>query len=290
MQKNLLKFQIGFLISSLYVLAIPINAEETVSHVDIPYLEISKQAKGSDVILVGEEHDDQSGHKVSLELFQRLSSEFPLTLSLEMLEWHQQESIDEYLQDTITYKALVQHSRFWENFDRDYLPLLEFAKKNQMPIICANPPRKYVNAVARKGMLAYQILSQDALRNLPLPHTVLRDRSSLYEKRLQDLFSEMGGGSSHSTVDGNMVDRLILAQHIWDAGMTEKIATEFYRKDRKIFHLNGRFHSDYGQGVGYRLRKWGLRVTTISLVPKDRWEVEKTKSFGLIADFLILTK
>lgn len=290
MHKNLLNFQIALLIILICVLTPPIFADEATSQVIIPYSEISKHVKESDVILVGEEHDDQEGHKVSLEIFQRLSNQFPLTLSLEMLEWHQQESIDEYLQGVITYNALVQTSRFWKNFETDYLPLVDFAKNNQIPIICANPPRKYVNAIAREGMLAYRKLSPQAVRNLPLPHTVLRDRSSAYEKRLNDLFSEMGSGSGHPQEDGSMIDRLILAQHIWDAGMTEKIAAEFYRKDRKIFHLNGRFHSDYGQGVGYRLKKWGLRVTTISLVPKERWELEKTKSFGLIADFLILTK
>lgn len=243
--------------------------------------------QSNDVLILGEEHNDKEGHRIKREIIEEASKNYAITVSMEMLEWHQQESLDEYLRGEIEWKPFSRHTPMWKNFETDYLPILNYAKTNRIPVLAANPPRKYVNKVSREGILAYQGISPQARRFLPLPQNVMRDRSSRYEMRLESIFSEMS--SSHS-MEKKQLERIILAQHIWDAGMAEKIAGEFFFSNRKIIHINGRFHSDYGLGVAHRLRKWGIRVLTVSLVPEERAKKENLTPSSGVADFLILTK
>jgi len=154
--------------------------------------------------------------------------------------------------------------------------MIKWAKDNQIPVICANPPRKYANAVARQGLKAYKNFPEEP-RLYPLPQNLLRDRNSIYESKLKDLFQAHG---SHMSVE-----HTILAQNFWDAGMTEKIASHQLITGRKVLHLNGRFHSDYGLGVAHRLKKSGIRTLTMTLLQ----EAIKTETERKIADFLIFT-
>lgn len=241
------------------------------------YLNILIQELGdNDVLIIGEEHNDTRGHEITLKIFQELSNKYPLTLSLEMLEWNQQISTNEYLEGKISESAYLNDSKYWSNFQKDYFPLLKWAKENQIPVICANPPRKYANAIARQGLKAYKNFPEEP-RLYPLPQNLLRDRNSIYESKLRDLFQ---GHGSHASVE-----HTILAQNFWDAGMTEKIASHQLITGRKVLHLNGRFHSDYGLGVAHRLKKSGIRTLTMTLLPK----AIKTETERKIADFLIFT-
>lgn len=241
------------------------------------YLNILIQELGdNDVLIIGEEHNDTRGHEITLKIFQELSNKYPLTLSLEMLEWHQQISTNEYLEGKISESAYLNDSKYWSNFKKDYFPLIKWAKDNQIPVICANPPRKYANAIARQGLKAYKNFPEEP-RLYPLPQNLLRDRNSIYESKLRDLFQ---GHGSHMSVE-----HTILAQNFWDAGMTEKIASHQLITGRKVLHLNGRFHSDYGLGVAHRLKKSGIRTLTMTLLQ----EAIKTETERKIADFLIFT-
>jgi uncharacterized iron-regulated protein len=230
-----------------------------------------------DVLVVGEEHDDKEAHLGTLRILKAVSEKYPISLSLEMLEWHQQQATNEYLGGQISESAYLNDSKYWNNFKEDYLPLVQWAKEKQIPVICANPSRRYANRIARLGLKGYEGI-QNSRQELPLPQSVLRDRSPAYEEKLHKIFSSHG---NHSAIDNT-----ILAQHFWDAGMVEKIAETHLVSGRKILHLNGRFHSDFGLGVSYRLRKLGIRTLTLTFLP----ESTNSKVEENIADFLIFTK
>lgn len=40
--------------------------------------------------------------------------------------------------------------------------MIEHAKQNNIPVIAANPPRRYVTMVGRRGMASLDSLSKDA--------------------------------------------------------------------------------------------------------------------------------
>ncbi|MCC5816769.1 MAG: ChaN family lipoprotein [Leptospira sp.] len=286
--KNFFKKLSSFFITTLaIILPYHIHALES-EKTEKQFREISNALRNHDVLVIGEEHDDTEGHLWKLELIRYLSSRHSIVLSMEMLEWHQQDTIDEYLHEQIPINVLKNDIIMWKNFSSDYLPIVDFAKENKIPVLAANPPRKYVNKVSREGLLAYQKLSPNARELMPLPQNVLRDRSTEYEKKLRKLFESFHHNKEET--DQSAIDRMILAQHIWDAGMTQKIAAHSFYHNRKIIHINGRFHSDYGLGVTYRLKKAGIRTLTVSIIPEERLKNEEKQASPPIADFLILTK
>ena len=43
----------------------------------------------------------------------------------------------------------VQDARPWPNYDSDYRPMVQVAKNEGLPVICANAPRRYVSLAGR---------------------------------------------------------------------------------------------------------------------------------------------
>ncbi|TGN18958.1 ChaN family lipoprotein [Leptospira idonii] len=242
---------------------------------------VLKEAESFDVILWGEEHDDSPGHRAQLEFFRRLTEVLPTSLSLEMLEKDQQTIVDEYIKGVISEKHLLTSTFHWKNFTEDYFPLVKHAKETYSPVVCANPPRRYVNALARKGIVAYMDFSQEAHRFLPEAYTLGLHISPDYLTRLRSLFQ------GHEKGQGPNPEHMILSQFMWDQGMAESISREIYRSGRKVLHLNGRFHSDFEGGIAFRLKKMGHKVLVISAFPEGK---EEESNFEKIADFVILTK
>src|SRR5688572_2658353 len=114
---------------------------------------IAAACKDVDVLFFGEEHNDSAGHYLETEIFKALHGLYSnqVALSLEMFETDCQLILDEYLSGHISEDRFTKESRIWNNY-KDYRPAVEFAKQNKLSVIAANPPRRYVNMVSRKGM------------------------------------------------------------------------------------------------------------------------------------------
>ena len=108
-------------------------------------------AQNAEVVLIGETHDDPVAHQLELLLLISLHKARGCALSLEMFEWDVQHVVDEYLSGLIREKDFLMDSRPWLNYERDYRPMLEFAKFAKLPVLAANAPRRYVGAVGRGG-------------------------------------------------------------------------------------------------------------------------------------------
>lgn len=95
-------------------------------------------------------------------------------LSLEMFERDVQTVLDEYLRGLIREADMLQDARPWANYDKDYRPMVEFARAHGIPVAAANVPRRYVGAVGRaEGTLASRAWPASAyalLPPLPLPN------------------------------------------------------------------------------------------------------------------------
>jgi len=113
--------------------------------------ELLAEAASSDVVLLGECHDDPVAHHLEAFLLISLAAVRPeVVLSLEMFERDVQLVLDEYLAGAIREKDMLQDARPWTNYRSDYRPLVEFAKACRLPVVAANAPRRYVGAVGRR--------------------------------------------------------------------------------------------------------------------------------------------
>src|SRR5688500_9788144 len=232
----------------------------------VAFEQIILSIKESDVVFLGEQHDDAVGHSLQMQIFKsgfdKYRNDRKIALSLEMFERDVQTVLDEYLKDLITEKKFLDDSRPWGNYKTDYRPLVEFAKENKLEVIAANAPRRYVNMVSRLGRNSLDNLSPEAKRWLaPLP---FGEASEAYAKKFNALMGKM----SDAAVAHNP---MLASQTLWDATMAHSIAKSLKgNKDKLIFHLNGSFHTENRLGAVEHLLKY--RPQTKVLVVTMRYE------------------
>lgn len=254
---------------------------------DATVLEIIGAIEKSNVVFLGENHDDATAHFLQAEIFRTAHEQYgknrKIALSLEMFERDTQIVLDEYLKDFITEKKFLDDSRPWNNYKTDYRPLVEFAKKNNLPVIAANAPRRYVNMVSRNGRAALEQLSSDAKNWLaPLPYAA---PSIGYAKKFNAL---MGNSKSETSAPSKVLE----AQALWDATMAFSIA-EFLKREKNglIVHVNGSFHTENRLGTAEQLLKLrpSAKIIVVTMRTEDEYtKFDPTKHTGL-GDFVILT-
>lgn len=241
----------------------------------------------SEVVFLGENHDDAVAHYLQMEIFRRTLENYAKTrqvaLSMEMFERDAQIVLDEYLKDLITEKKFLDDSRPWNNYKTDYRPLVEYAKQNHLPVIAANAPRRYVNMVSRNGREALNGLSPAAKAWLaPLPYN---QASPAYAAKFNAL---MGGRSEAS----NGLNKILDSQTLWDTTMSFSIS-EYLKKAKAplVVHLNGAFHTEKRLGTAEQLLKFRPKAKTLVVTMRyedDFQTFDKTKHENL-GDFVILT-
>lgn len=245
--------------------------------------EIAADCKDVHVLFFGEEHNDSAGHFLETAIFKALYKLYGsnLALSMEMFETDCQLVLNEYLDGYISEERMIKEARAWSNY-RDYKPAVEFAKQNKLSVIASNPPRRYVNMVGRKGMKSLDSLPKASKKFLPpLPYDT---SSGKYREKFMDF---MKGGSPGT---GNA--RIFYSQSLWDAGMANSIYNYWKKnKDKKIFHMVGRFHSDEKLGTAEQLqkRKAGLRILNISCFSDSSFANPDWSSYSHLGDYIIIT-
>ncbi len=243
----------------------------------IDFREAAAELLRNDVILFGEQHNNPVSHWLQLRLAKQAYAlnDKRVVLSMEMFEADNQLLMDEYLGDRISVKNFEEEIRLWRNYKTDYKPLVEWAKENGLPVVCANVPRRYANLVYRKGFEGLDSLSEEARRYLaPLPVP--------YDPEL-DCYKEMlSMGAGHGG------ENLPKAQAIKDATMAHFIKLNAVAGTR-VIHLNGAYHSDRGQGTGWYLRQYApsLKVGAFTTVSQDD-PSKLEKEYEGLADYIIV--
>lgn len=247
--------------------------------------DIIKDFANADVLFFGEEHDDSIGHMLEAQVYEKAFRELGqnLYLSLEMFEADVQLVLNEYLQDLILEKNLIKEGRAWKNY-ADYKPLVEYAKLNSLQVIAANTPARYTNAVTRNSLEFLQRFNDDIWEWIPKNIDTATGR--YYQK-----FLEIMGG--HGVMPGMHIYQ---SQNLWDATMAHNIyKTKKNAPAIKVFHLNGRFHTDEKLGIPAQLQKLTgskpLKMLNISCfysegdLQKPDW-----KKFETLGDYVIITQ
>lgn len=243
--------------------------------------DIITSMNNADVLFFGEEHNDSVGHFLESTIFKRLALAFPgrTAVSMEMFHRDVQPVINEYLAGIISEKNFIKESRAWNNY-KDYKPLIEYAKANNLSVIAGNAAARYSNAVTMKGLTVLNKLDKVSQQNIaPLPIDTVTGR--YYEKFTKTLGGhDMGGMKVYQT------------QNFWDATMAWSIA-EFAKshKGGKILQLNGRFHSDEKLGTAAKLKKYApkLRIINISSFSAEDFENPDWQAYEKLGDFIIVT-
>jgi uncharacterized iron-regulated protein len=226
--------------------------------------ELVDSVSSCEVIFLGEQHDNDSGHAFQLEVLQKLSEKgLDLVLSTEQFERDVQGPLNDYLADRITEEQFLAASRPWKNYPEHYRAMVEFAKQKKMPVLAANLPRSLAASLSNKQPLRTheQVF---AARSTTAPE----DRYWL------NFLDSMKG---HVGVDGtDQLKSFYVSQCAKDDAMAEAI-TDFLAVNRHrpktVVHLCGHFHSDYGLGTAGRVLQRNplarLAIVTMEATPKN---------------------
>lgn len=252
--------------------------------------DLIEAALATQVLLLGEMHDDRIGHEMRHALTERLIGETcaPHVISLEMLESDVQLVVDEYQAGIITQDHFMRASRPWNNHAQDYEPYLEEARRCNLPVVAANPPRRYVNRVARMGSAGLDGLDGRALELLPpLP---VEPPSLRYRAAWNAL---MGGGAGGHGHGGNASeDPVLKAQNLWDAGMAWAVSEALNRHpEARVIHVAGAFHVQDNTGIPEHLARYAPDARSLIVVayPVDPSMPFDPEAHGGKGDFVVLT-
>ena len=238
----------------------------------------------ADAVFVGEQHDDPNTHRLELAIVEGLTRRgVSVVVALEMFERDVQSQVEGYAAGRITEEQFLKDSRPWPRYASDYRPLIEFAKAHHLPIVASNVPRRIASDVSKNGMPAIEKLGSDdrafAAREVQCP------TSGDYYQR----FGEAMGG--HEGANANFY----FAQCVKDETMGESVATAFQKNATgrvTIVHVNGAFHSDFGEGTAdaARRRMPGRRIAVVSMLPVDDLDTTKPDDDDFKrADYLVYT-
>ncbi len=251
----------------------------------VEWQDLLKATDSCDVIFFGELHDNPIAHWLEYELVKDLYQKYSnnLILGAEMFETDNQLILNEYLNNLINEKNFIDEAKLWQNYQTDYRPLVEFAKKNNLQFIATNIPRRYAAAVNYGSFAALNKFSKDALTfiaPLPIPFDSTLDcYASLRQMPAM--------GKAHTS-------KLYLdqAQAIKDATMAWNIMKNL-AYNKKFIHFNGAYHSDYHQSIIWYLNYYlkennnnNYKILTITVQEVDNLESSQVDN---AADFIILT-
>ncbi len=224
----------------------------------VKYSKMLKELADADVVLFGESHDNPIAHWLELELAKDLYElkNDNLILGAEMFETDNQVILDEYLDSLISQSYFEDEARIWPNYQTDYKPLVEFAKKHQIKFVATNIPRRYASVVNSKGFEGLEALSDEAKSFLPPLPVPYNPELKSYRKLL-----EMPGMGSH------MGENFPKAQAIKDATMAHSIL-KYWSPGKLFLHFNGSYHSDNFESINWYLKqeKPDLKLVTITTV------------------------
>jgi len=244
------------------------------------YEKMVKAFKDAQVVFFGELHNNTLNHWLEFQVLKSLyEQDKNIALAMEMLEADNQLIIDEYLNGTIQERHLFKEAKLWDRYKTDYHPMVEFCKEKQLPVIASNIPQRYANLVYRNGLESLDKLSDEGKKVIaPLPIKV-----DLNLPGYASMMQQMGGHGTASS-QGSAAN-LANAQAVKDATMAHFILKNL---QKKIFHVNGAYHSQNYEGIVWYLKQAqpDIRIITIHVVEQD--QVDKLSEEHLkSADFII---
>lgn len=257
---------------------------------------MASAAAQADVVLFGEQHDDDETHRAELALLTEIGNrkQQKVVLSLEMFERDVQAVLDAYLAGSLSEADFRTQSRPWPNYVADYRPMVELAKARGWRVIAANVPRRLASIVSRRGLAAVDSLPAAdrgfVARALSCP------KDKYYENFVQVMGGGHGGAGGAPTAGGaatrSPTDLFYEAQCVKDETMAESIVAAMTAggPGTTVVHYTGAFHSDYGLGTASRVmrRLPTAKSLVVSAVPTPTPTTADATEFLPRGQFIIL--
>lgn len=235
----------------------------------------------ADVVLFGELHNNQISHWFELNLLRDIhkNKKENLIFGAEMFETDDQIKIDEFFANQYSENIFEQECKLWNNYKKDYKPLVSYAKQNKIKFVATNIPRRYANMVMRNDFTALDKLSKE-IKKLMAPLPIKYNPNLSCYKSIVEQTPQMGHDADPQ--------KIAKSQALKDATMAYFIFTN-WKKGKVFFHVNGSYHSDNYCGIYTFLKiyKSDIKIVTITTVEQQDLSSPLPENAQL-ADFIIV--
>jgi hypothetical protein len=218
-----------------------------------------------DVLLLGEIHDSEAHHIWQLQVIAAMHGlRGNIVIGMEMLPRSVQPILDKWVANELTPEAFLQLSNWYDywQFDADlYMPILQFARINRIPVMAINVDRSLVVSVREQGWAAIEPSKRSGITD-PAPV------SSGYLDLLAATFglhSAHGSGESKNPSAGEVKTdprflRFVEGQSLWDRAFAQGLAEAWQRdRDALVIGIMGSGHVVFGYGVANQLADLGVQ-------------------------------
>ena len=264
------------------ILTLPAHAGTVITRMsdrqNVTFSQLVADAGNSELILIGESHDNRSHHDMQLAVIRSLwAKKFPLAIGLEMMQSDSQPELDDWVSGKMNEEAFrVAFAENWSDWDM-YRDIFIFARDNRIPMIAMNVPKEIVKKVAHQG---WGSLTAEEKQGLPdgiscdlrNPHTVF------LKKTFKEMFMHLP--------DKNIFDYFCQAQTLRNSGMALQIA-RYVKKNpgRKVVGLTGIWHA-IKNAIPEQLERNGNKLPCTVILPSIP-ELAAVNTAASEADYLV---
>jgi len=233
------------------------------------------EAAAGEVVLLGEQHDQDDHHRWQLQVLAALHAQRPdMVIGFEMFPRRLQPVLDRWVDGQLGVREFLTQAE-WEqvwNFPPQlYLPLFEFARINRIPMVALNVDQKLTRAIADKGLQGVPAAEREGVGR---PAAAL----PAYRDLLRELHRHHLAGRRQAGKGENSFDNFLDAQLTWDRAMAEALAARLApatgQRRPLVVGVMGSGHIRFEHGVPHQLRDLGVKRVTSLLPASGREECQ----------------
>lgn len=249
----------------------------------ITFGQLTDRLLAADLICVGESHDNDLHHRVQLEVIKALSArDDRLGVGMEMFQRPFQKDIDRYFRGELDEAAFLTASEYRKRWGFDwslYRPIVEFCRKNSLPVAALNAPRELTRRITEVG---FEGLKEEEKKELGAIDLHLKEHREYWLERLGKLHGK-------AKVSDEQKERSYQVMATWDDYMAASAA--LFQKERglrRLVVLAGSGHIDRGFGIPLRAAKrTGGKAVTVHIDTRRPGDLPVPEP---VADFMIIVK
>lgn len=229
------------------------------------HIEILANAADHAVVLLGETHDDAEHHRWQLSTLAGVRAHTAnLVLGFEAFPRRVQPVLDRWIAGELAASTFIdesQWSRVWA-FNPDlYLPLFDFARLHQLPMVALNVERTLVAAVGEQGWQNVAEAQREGVGEpAPASHAYRVELAQVYRQHRNAKGQDNRSAPElDSTLEDPAFVRFVEAQLIWDRAMAEALAAAHRSVGTPtVVGIVGSGHLRRGHGIPHQLRALGI--------------------------------
>lgn len=245
----------------------------------LSFAAIMERLADTRLVYVGENHTRLEDHLLQLRVIRALFAQGQkLAIGMEMFSRDTQPVLDRYVAGELSEQEFLRQSEYFSKWSYDYRlyrEIINFARRQHLPIVALNQEKKIISKVFKEGtatLTAEELAQLPTDRDLGLPG---------YRQRIAAVFAMHGQHNSPEQLNG-----FFQAQALWDETMAESV-TIFLAANPKsrMVVLAGQGHTDKATAIPPRVARRLPEIRQAVILNSEGGNLEQTK-----ADYLIFSR